>query len=213
MALQLGDTVPNFTADSTAGEIDFYQYGGDNWTLLFSHPADYTPICTTELGAFAKRKAEFEQRNVKIIGVSVDPVASHTGWAADIEETQGTRVNYPILADPERKVAALYGMIHPNADPKVTVRTVFVIDPAKKLRLTLTYPPSTGRSVDEILRVIDSLQLTDNYKVGTPVEWKQGEDVVISASLGEDEAHELFPRGWETQKSYLRVTAQPPQTG
>ncbi|MGH8273663.1 MAG: peroxiredoxin [Gammaproteobacteria bacterium] len=212
MALQLGDTAPDFTADSTAGEIHFHEYGGASWTLLFSHPADFTPICTTELGAFAKRKAEFDRRNVKLIGVSVDPLDSHRGWAADIEDTQGAALNYPLLADPERKIAGLYGMIHPNADPKVTVRTVFVIDPAKKLRLTLTYPSSTGRSVDEILRVIDSLQLTDNYKVGTPVEWKSGDDVVISASLGEDEAHKLFPKGWDEQKPYLRVTPQPPQT-
>lgn len=212
MALQLGDTAPDFTADSTEGEVRFHEWGGDHWTLLFSHPADFTPICTTELGAFARRKAEFQRRNVKLIGVSVDPVDSHHGWTADIEETQGAKVNYPILADPERKIAELYGMIHPKADPKVTVRTVFVIDPAKKIRLTLTYPPSTGRSVDEILRVIDSLQLTDGYQVGTPVEWRNGDDVVISASLGEEEARKRFPRGWDEQKPYLRVTPQPPQT-
>lgn len=212
MALQLGDTAPDFTADSTEGTIKFHEYGGESWTLLFSHPADFTPICTTELGSFAARKAEFDQRNVKLIGVSVDPVDSHNGWAKDIEDTQGATLNYPLLADPDKKVAGLYDMIHPNADAKVTVRTVFVIDPNKKLRLTLTYPPSTGRSVDEILRVIDSLQLTDNYKVGTPVEWQQGDDVVISAKLGEEEARERFPRGWDEQKPYLRVTAQPPQS-
>lgn len=212
MALQLGDTAPDFTSDSTAGKIAFHDWGGESWVLLFSHPADYTPICTTELGAFARRKAEFDQRNVKLIGVSVDPLDSHRGWALDIERTQGAALNYPLLADPERKVAGLYGMIHPNADPKVTVRTVFIIDPAKKLRLTLTYPPSTGRSVDEILRVIDSLQLTDEYQVGTPVEWKNGDDVVISASLTETQAKERFPRGWDEQASYLRVTPQPPQT-
>lgn len=211
MALQLGDTVPDFSADSTAGTINFHEYGGESWTLLFSHPADFTPICTTELGAFAARKAEFDQRNVKLIGVSVDPLESHNDWAHDIEETQGAALNYPLLADPERKIAGLYDMIHPNADAKVTVRTVFVIDPEKKLRLTLTYPPSTGRSVDEILRVIDSLQLTDDYKIGTPVEWHQGDDVVISASLSEAEARERFPQGWDEQKPYLRVTAQPPQ--
>ncbi len=209
MALQLGDTAPDFTVDSTEGTIRFHEWAGDKWVLLFSHPADYTPICTTELGAFAHRKAEFDQRNVKLIGVSVDPLDSHRGWASDIEETQGAALNYPLLADPDRKVADLYGMIHPNADAKVTVRTVFVIDPKKKVRLTLTYPPSTGRNVDEILRVIDSLQLTDNYKVGTPVDWQDGDDVVISASLSEEEAKKQFPAGWETKKPYLRVTRQP----
>lgn len=212
MALQLGETAPDFTSDSTEGEIRFHEYGGNQWTLFFSHPADFTPICTTELGAFAARKAEFDRRNVKLLGISVDPADSHRSWVKDIEETQHTTFNYPIVADPDRKVAELYGMIHPEADPKATVRTVFVIDPEKKVRLTLTYPPSTGRSVDEILRTIDSIQLTDGYKVGTPVEWKQGDDVVISAKLSDEEAQKQFPKGWNTQRPYLRVTAQPPQS-
>lgn len=209
MTLLLGDTAPDFTADSTAGKVHFHDWMGNSWVVLFSHPADYTPICTTELGAFARRKGEFDERNAKIIGVSVDPLDSHNGWAKDIEETQGAALNYPLLADPDQQVANLYSMIHPNANAKVTVRTVFIIDPNKKVRLTLTYPPSTGRNIDEILRVIDSLQLTDKHSVGTPVDWKNGDDVVISASMSDEEARKNFPEGWETKKPYLRVTRQP----
>ena len=209
MALQLGDTAPDFSVDSTEGTISFHQWLGDSWAVLFSHPADYTPVCTTELGAFAKRKSEFEQRGVKLLGVSVDPLESHNGWAEDIETTQDAKLNYPLLADDEQTVANLYGMIHPKADPKVTVRTVFIIDPDKKIRLTLTYPPSTGRNVDEILRVIDSLQLTSKHKVATPVDWQNGGDVIIAPSLSDEEAKERFPEGWETKTPYLRVTRQP----
>ncbi|MHB0775805.1 peroxiredoxin [Halomonas sp. WWR20] len=209
MALQLGDTAPDFNVGSTEGDISFHEWLGDSWVVLFSHPADYTPVCTTELGAFAKRKAEFDQRGVKLVGVSVDPLDSHNGWAADIEATQGTALNYPLLADPEQVVANLYGMIHPKADPKVTVRTVFIIDPDKKIRLTLTYPPSTGRNVDEILRVIDSLQLTGKHKVATPVDWQNGQDVIIAPSVSDEEAKERFPQGWEAKTPYLRVTRQP----
>ncbi|MCH8274365.1 MAG: peroxiredoxin [Armatimonadetes bacterium] len=209
MALQLGDTVPNFTQDSTEGPIDFYEYAGDSWVILFSHPKDFTPVCTTELGAVAKLKPEFEKRNVKVIGLSVDPVDSHKGWIRDIEETQATRINFPILADADRKVSDLYGMIHMNEDNVFTVRTVFVVDPNRKLRLTITYPASTGRNFDEILRVIDSLQLTEFHKVATPVNWKEGEDVIILPSISDEEAQKLFPAGWKTLKPYMRVTAQP----
>ena len=183
MALRLGDTVPNFTQASSEGEIDFYKWAGDSWVVLFSHPADYTPVCTTELGTVAKLKPEFDKRNVKTIALSVDDAESHKGWIGDIEETQSTKLNYPILADDDKKVSDLYDMIHPNANAKVTVRTVFIIDPDKKLRLSLTYPPSTGRNFDEILRVIDSLQLTDNYSVATPADWKDGDDCVIVPTL------------------------------
>jgi peroxiredoxin (alkyl hydroperoxide reductase subunit C) len=209
MVLRLGDTAPDFSVDSTEGMISFHQWLGDSWAVLFSHPADYTPVCTTELGAFAKRKGEFEQRGVKLLGVSVDPLESHNGWAEDIETTQCAKLNCPLLADDEQTVANLYGMIHPKADPKVTVRTVFIIDPDKKIRLTLTYPPSTGRNVDEILRVIDSLQLTSKHKVATPVDWQNGDDVIIAPSLSDEEAKERFPEGWETKTPYLRVTRQP----
>lgn len=209
MALQLGDTAPDFSVDSTEGTISFHQWLGDSWAVLFSHPADYTPVCTTELGAFAKRKSEFDKRGVKLLGVSVDPLESHNGWAEDIETTQDAKLNYPLLADDEQTVANLYGMIHPKADPKVTVRTVFIIDPDKKIRLTLTYPPSTGRNVDEILRGIDSLQLTSKHKVATPVDWQNGDDVIIAPSLSDEEAKERFPEGWETKTPYLRVTRQP----
>ena len=188
MTLQLGETAPDFTVESTEGNIQFHEWLGGDWAVLFSHPADYTPVCTTELGAFAKRKEEFAGRGVKLIGVSVDPLDSHNDWAKDIEKTQGAGLNFPLLADKDQVVADLYGMIHPKADPKVTVRTVFIIDSAKKIRLTLTYPPSTGRNLDEILRVIDSLQLTDNHKVATPVDWKNGEDVIIVPSLSNEEA-------------------------
>lgn len=209
MVLQLGDTVPNFTQESSEGTISFYDWAGDSWVVLFSHPADYTPVCTTELGEVAKLKPEFDGRNVKVIALSVDDAESHRGWIGDINETQCTIVNYPILADADKKVAELYGMIHPNANAKVTVRSVFVIDPNKKLRLTITYPPSTGRNFDEILRVIDSLQLTDNYGVATPVNWKEGEDVVVVPTISTEEAKQKFPKGVTEIKPYLRMTPQP----
>jgi thioredoxin-dependent peroxiredoxin len=209
MQLRLGDTVPNFTQASTHGDIDFYQWAGDSWVILFSHPADYTPVCTTELGEVAKLKPEFDKRNVKPIALSVDDVASHEGWVGDIEETQGTALNYPILADPDKKVSDLYDMIHPNANAKVTVRSVFVIDNNKKLRLTITYPPSTGRNFDEILRVVDSLQLTDNYSVATPANWTDGGDCVVVPSISTEEARTKFPKGITEVKPYLRMTPQP----
>ena len=210
MALRLGDTVPNFTQASSEGEIDFYKWAGDSWVVLFSHPADYTPVCTTELGTVAKLKPEFDKRNVKTIALSIDDVESHKGWIGDIEETQSTKLNYPILADDDKKVSDLYDMIHPNANAKVTVRTVFIIDPERKLRLSLTYPPSTGRNFDEILRVIDSLQLTDNYSVATPADWKDGDDCVIVPTLKDPEVlKEKFPKGYEVVKPYLRMTPQP----
>ena len=209
MALQLGDTAPDFQADSTAGPISFHQWLGDQWGVLFSHPRDFTPVCTTELGYVARLAPEFERRGVKAIGLSVDPVDSHRGWAADIRETQGYAVNFPIIADPERKVANLYGMIHPAHDEVHTVRTVFVIDPKKKVRLFITYPQTAGRNFDEILRVIDSLQLTDRHKVATPVNWKPGEDVIIVPAVSDEEAKSKFPRGWKTLKPYLRLTPQP----
>jgi len=210
MSLQLGDTVPNFTQASSIGEIDFYKWAGDSWVVLFSHPADFTPVCTTELGAVAKLKPEFARRNVKVVALSVDDVESHKGWIGDIEETQSTQVNYPILADPDRKVSDLYGMIHPNANNTLTVRSVFIIDPHKKLRLTLTYPASTGRNFEEILRVIDSLQLTDNYQVATPADWKDGNDCVIVPSIKDpQELKQKFPKGYKEVKPYLRMTPQP----
>lgn len=209
MTLQLGEIAPDFTVESTEGTLGFHQWLGESWAVLFSHPADYTPVCTTELGAFAKRKDEFAARGAKLVGISVDPLASHHGWARDIEQTQGAALNYPLLADEDQVVAKLYGMIHPKADPRVTVRTVFIIDSDKKIRLTLTYPPSTGRNVDEILRVIDSLQLTDNHKVATPVDWQNGEDVIIVPSLSDSDAKERFPDGWEAKTPYLRVVRQP----
>ncbi|MBD2462326.1 peroxiredoxin [Oscillatoria sp. FACHB-1407] len=209
MALQLGDTVPNFTQSSSEGDINFYEWAGDSWVVLFSHPADYTPVCTTELGEVAKLKPEFDKRNVKVIALSVDDANSHAGWISDINETQNTTVNYPILADADKAVSDLYGMIHPNANAKVTVRSVFVIDPQKKLRLTITYPPSTGRNFEEILRVIDSLQLTDNYGVATPVNWKDGDDVVVVPSIPTEEAKQKFPKGLTEVKPYLRMTPQP----
>jgi alkyl hydroperoxide reductase subunit AhpC len=209
MSLRLGDTVPNFTQASTEGEIDFYKWASDSWVVLFSHPADYTPVCTTELGEVAKLKPEFDKRNVKVIALSIDDVDSHNGWVGDIEETQGYGVNYPILADDDKKVSDLYDMIHPNANAKVTVRTVFVIDPEKKLRLTITYPPSTGRNFEEIIRVIDSLQLTDQYSVATPVNWKDGEDVVVAPTIPTEEAKQRFPKGVTEIKPYLRMTPQP----
>ena len=209
MALQLGDTAPDFDAETTEGRIRFHEWIGDGWAILFSHPKDFTPVCTTELGAFAKRKAEFDRRDVKIIRLSVDPVADHTRWAEDIRETQGSALNFPVIGDPDRKIADTYGMIHPKALDTLTVRSVFVIGPDKKVKLTLTYPASTGRNVDEILRVIDSLQLTAKHQVATPVDWKQGDDVIIVPSLSDDEAKRRFPQGWKTLKPYLRVVAQP----
>ena len=209
MALQLGDVAPNFTQDSTEGPLDFYQWAGDSWVVLFSHPKDFTPVCTTELGTVARLKPEFDKRGVKVIGLSVDPAESHGRWAKDIEETQGAALNFPLIADHDRKVANLYGMIHPNALETMTVRSVFVIDPNKKLRLSLTYPAATGRNFDELLRTIDSLQLTDKHKVATPANWQQGQDVIILPSLSNDQAKELFPGGWTEHKPYLRTTKQP----
>jgi thioredoxin-dependent peroxiredoxin len=209
MAIRLGDEAPNFTAETTEGSVTLYDYLADGWGMLFSHPKDFTPVCTTELGAFAKRKGEFDQRGVKLIGVSVDPLDSHTSWAADIEETQGAALNYPLIADPDHKVADLYDMIHPNASDTLTVRSVFIIGPDKKVKLILTYPASTGRNVDELLRVIDSLQLTANYQVATPVNWKDGDDVIITAAVSDEDAKGKFPKGWKAVKPYLRVTPQP----
>ena len=209
MALQLGDTAPDFTQESTEGPIDFHKWAGDSWVVLFSHPKDYTPVCTTELGYTAGLKDEFGKRNVKVLGLSVDSVADHEGWSKDIEETQGRKVNFPMLADADRKVSTLYDMIHPNADNTLTVRSVFVIDPNKKVRLTITYPASTGRNFDEILRVIDSLQLTEHHKVATPVNWKSGDKVIIVPALSNEDAKELFPGGWDEQKPYLRYVPDP----
>ena len=210
MAIQLGQVAPDFSQASTAGEISFHKWLGDSWGVLFSHPKDFTPVCTTELAEAARLKPEFEKRNVKIIGLSVDPTESHQKWESDIKETQGTAVNFPVIADPDKKVSNLYGMIHPQAEPSLTVRSVFVIDPQKKVRLTITYPPATGRNFAEILRVIDSLQLTDAHKVATPVNWKPGEDVIIVPSLSDEDAKKRFPQGWKTLKPYLRVVKQPP---
>src|SRR3954469_7925760 len=209
MTLRLGDVAPDFTQDSTEGPLHFHEWAGDSWVILFSHPKDYTPVCTTELGLVAKLKPEFDKRGVKVIGLSVDPADSHHGWSKDIEETQGAKLNFPLLADHDRKVSDLYGMIHPNANDTLTVRSVFVIDPNKKVRLTLTYPASTGRNFDELLRVIDSLQLTDKHKVATPGNWKHGEDVIIVPSISNEQAKDLFPGGWTEHKPYLRTTKQP----
>ena len=207
--LRLGDTAPNFKAQTTEGEIDFYEYLGDGWGVLFSHPADYTPVCTTELGATAKLKEEFAKRNVKVIALSVDPVDSHQGWIKDINETQNTIVNFPIIADEDRKVSELYDFIHPNASATATVRSVLIIAPDKTVKLIITYPASTGRNFNEILRVIDSLQLTADYKVSTPANWQQGEDVVISTTLNTEEIARNFPKGYKEIRSYLKVTPQP----
>lgn len=209
MALQLGDIAPDFTADSTQGTIKFHEYLGDGWGILFSHPKDFTPVCTTELGAVAKLKPEFDRRNVKVLGLSVDSVADHNAWSGDIEETQGVALNYPLLADPDRKVASLYGMIHPKANDTLTVRSVFVVGPDKKVKLTITYPASTGRNFDEILRVVDSLQLTAKHQVATPVNWKHGDDVIIVPALSNEDAKSKFPQGWKELKPYLRVVKQP----
>jgi thioredoxin-dependent peroxiredoxin len=209
MAIRLGDEAPDFTADTTEGSVSLHDYLGDSWGLLFSHPKDFTPVCTTELGALAKRKPEFEQRNVKLIGVSVDPLESHQGWSKDIEETQGAAPNFPLIADPDRKVSSLYDMIHPNASDTVTVRNVFVIGPDKKVKLIITYPQSTGRNIDELLRVIDSLQLTAGYSVSTPVDWQDGDDTIILPAISDEDAKEKFPKGFKTLKPYLRLTPQP----
>jgi thioredoxin-dependent peroxiredoxin len=210
MTLRLGDVVPDFTQDSTDGVINFHEWIADQWAILFSHPKDFTPVCTTELGEVARLKPEFSSRNVKAIALSVDDVASHHSWVGDIEETQGSKLNFPILADPDRKVSDLYDMIHPNANNTLTVRSVFIIDPNKKLRLTLTYPASTGRNFAEILRVIDSLQLTDDYSVATPVNWNDGGDCVIVPSIQDpEEIKAKFPKGYTALKPYLRMTPQP----
>jgi len=209
MSLRLGDTAPDFTAETTQGPVKFHDWIGDSWAILFSHPRDYTPVCTTELGYVARLKGDFDKRGVKCMGLSIDPVDSHKGWMNDIKETQGHLPTFPVVADPERKVANLYGMIHPAHDEVYTVRTVFVIDPKKKIRLMITYPQTTGRNFDEILRVIDSLQLTDGYRVATPVNWKQGEDVIIVPAVSDEEAKSKFPKGWKTLKPYLRLTPQP----
>ena len=209
MSLRLGETAPDFKAETTQGLISFHSWLGAGWGILFSHPADYTPVCTTELGAAAKLKPEFEKRGVKVIALSVDPLASHHDWVKDINETQHTTVNFPVIADPEFKVAALYDMIHPEASDKFTVRSVFVIGPDKKIKLTLTYPASTGRNFDELLRVIDSLQLTARYSVATPVNWQRGEDVVVSPAIRTEDIAAKFPKGHKVIKPYLRTTPQP----
>ena len=209
MTIQLGQIAPDFDADTTQGRIRFHAWLGTSWGILFSHPKDYTPVCTTELGAVARLASEWEKRDVKVIGLSVDPLDSHRGWEADIAETQGSTVNFPMISDPDRTVSNLYGMVHPEADPTVTVRTVYVIDPNKKVRLTLTYPPSAGRNFDEVLRVVDSLQLTDKHKVTTPANWRPGDDVIIAPSVSDEAAREKFPDGWKTLKPYLRMVAQP----
>ncbi len=212
MAIRLGDTAPDFTAETTEGTIDFHEWLGDGWGVLFSHQKDYTPVCTTELGMAARLKPEFDKRNVKIIGLSVDPLGSHEGWAKDIEETQGTALNFPVIADADKNVSNLYDMIHPNASDTFTVRSVYVVGPDKKVKLMITYPASTGRNFDELLRVIDSLQLTANYSVATPVNWKDGDDCIIVPALSDEQAKEKFPAGWKTLKPYLRVTPQPNKT-
>jgi len=209
MTVRLGDTAPDFTADTTEGTLHFHEWLGDSWGILFSHPADYTPVCTTELGAFSARKAEFDKRNTKLIGLSVDSVESHKAWDGDIEETQGTALAFPVIGDEHHQVADLYDMIHPNANDTLTVRSVFIIGPDKKVKLTLTYPASTGRSVDEILRVLDSLQLTSEYSVATPADWTEGDDVIVGLGVSDEQAKTKFPKGFKTLKPYLRMTPQP----
>lgn len=209
MTLRLGDVAPDFTAETTDGTVSLHDYLGDSWGLLFSHPADFTPVCTTELGEIAKRKGEFDQRGVKLIGLSVDDIESHKGWAPDIADVKGTALNFPLIADPDHSVAETYDMIHPAANEKLTVRSVFVIGPDKKIKLTITYPASTGRNIDELLRVIDSLQLTAKSSVATPVDWQQGEDVIVAASLSDEDAKAKFPEGWRAEKPYLRWVPQP----
>ncbi len=207
--IRLGDVAPNFTAETTDGTIDFHDWLGDSWGILFSHPADYTPVCTTELGTVAKYKPEFDKRNVKVVALSVDGLESHNGWVKDINETQDTTVNFPIIADQDRKVSELYDMIHPNADDKLTVRSVFIIGDDKKVKLIITYPASTGRNFDELLRVIDSLQLTAYRKLATPANWKNGDDCVVAPSVSNEEIPKLFPKGFKEIKPYLRMTPQP----
>jgi alkyl hydroperoxide reductase subunit AhpC len=209
MAIRLGDQAPNFKAQTTQGEIDFYEWMGGDWAVLFSHPKDFTPVCTTELGAVAKLKPEFDRRGIKVIGLSVDGVQDHEGWSRDIAETQGVRLNFPLIADRDRRVSTQYDMIHPQADETFTVRSVFVIDDQKKVRLTLTYPASTGRNFDEILRAIDSLRLTSQHKVATPVNWKHGEDVIIVPAVSNEEAKRRWPAGWREEKPYLRYVPDP----
>jgi alkyl hydroperoxide reductase subunit AhpC len=217
MPVRIGDEAPDFTADTTEGKIKFHDWIGDGWAILFSHPKDFTPVCTTELGYMAKLKPEFDKRNTKIIGLSIDPVADHKRWVGDIEETQGAKINYPMIGDPDLTVAKLYDMIHPNASgasprtaaDNATIRSVFIIGPDKKVKLILTYPMSTGRNFDEVLRVLDSIQLTAKHKVATPVNWKQGEDVIIVPSVSNDEAKTKFPGGWKSPKPYLRIVPQP----
>lgn len=209
MAIRIGDVAPDFTAETTQGTINFHEWLGDSWGILFSHPKDFTPVCTTELGMAAKLKPEFEKRNVKILGLSVDPLESHKEWEKDIEETQGAEVNFPMIADPERKVATLYDMIHPNASDTFTVRSVYIVGPDKKVKLVLTYPASIGRNFAELLRVIDALQMAENYQVATPANWKPGEDVIISLAVSNEEAKDKFPAGWKEVKPYLRLTPSP----
>ncbi|KGI78670.1 peroxiredoxin [Oleiagrimonas soli] len=205
MSLPLGETAPDFTADSTQGTIRFHDWSGNRWIVFFSHPKDFTPVCTTELGEFARRKDEFERRNALLLGLSVDSVDDHQRWSQDVADVGGAAPDYPLLADPDLAVAKLYGMFHPKADPKVTVRSVFIIDPQKKVRLTLTYPPSAGRNVDEVLRVLDSLQLTDGKQLTTPVGWEPGDDVIIAPSVSDEEARKRYPDGWRALKPYLRL--------
>lgn len=209
MALRLGDKAPDFTAPSTEGTIKFHEWLGNSWGVLFSHPKDFTPVCTTELGEVARLKSEFDKRNTKVIGLSVDPVEDHKKWAGDIKETQGHALNYPLIGDADREVSKLYDMIHPNADDTLTVRSVFIIGPDKKIKLIITYPASTGRNFEEILRVVDSLQLTAEYSVATPVNWKEGQDVIIAPSVSDEEAKKKFPKGYKAVKPYLRITPQP----
>jgi thioredoxin-dependent peroxiredoxin len=217
MALRLGDEAPDFTAETTEGPIRFHEWIGDGWAILFSHPKDFTPVCTTELGYMARLKDEFAKRNTKVLGLSIDPVADHTRWLKDIEDATGQKVNYPLIGDPDLKIAKLYDMIHPNASAQTnktaadnaTIRSVFIVGPDKKIKLMLTYPMSTGRNFDEVLRVLDSMQLTARHKVATPVNWKQGEDVIILTSVPDADAKSLFPEGWRTVKPYLRVVRQP----
>jgi alkyl hydroperoxide reductase subunit AhpC len=209
MAIRLGDVAPDFTADTTEGTLSFYDYLGDGWGILFSHPKDFTPVCTTELGGFAKRKAEFDKRNTKLIAVSVDSVDSHKRWKADVDEVSGGDLNFPIIGDEDHKVADLYDMIHPNASDTLTVRSVFIVSPDKKVKLTLTYPASVGRNVDEIVRVLDSLQLSAAYPVSTPLDWKDGDEVIIAPAVSDEDAKEKFPKGFRKVKDYLRFTPQP----
>lgn len=209
MSLRIGDTVPDFSAETTEGKINFHEWVGDNWTVLFSHPKDFTPVCTTELGEVARLKPEFEKRGVKVIGLSVDPVDSHQKWAEDIKETQGHALNFPVIADKDKQVASLYDMIHPEVSETFTVRSVFVIGPDKKIKATLTYPASSGRNFEEILRLLDSCQLTAKHSVATPVNWKHGDDCIIVPALSDEAAKEKFPGGWKTVKPYLRVVPQP----